>query len=349
MIPLDLPDFDASLPAEWLIRQGARPEPAPARVFGGGARVAFQPPHGEALLRFFEPLVSKVLGQAVYGSYSFGWVYPKGGFVASHLDREEVHWYCGIALEQDAPWVMEAAYGSEWKSMPTKVGQAVLMDGAKYAHRRPPYRGERAVSLVLSYDARSEVAARRLGSRNRQSLETDRKLAGEMGLDVDSLLGFRKRLLPHLISLPLGVEAMTALWERVRGRVWHYKEGTESHSHVYAPAASELLGVQLDIRDALAQAIGTDLVCCQPFGVLHRSRRAPYSRFALPIEDFIVAFPLTRGAAEWRVREQGGASIACPFGDGVLFEGWPMSIEFEPVGRDRADWAFLPYREIPNV
>ena len=253
MFIIDLPKLDWSLPARWLVDQAELPNKRAQQVFGGGAMHAFRSPYGEALLHFLAPMISKAIGTEVVGSYSFGWIYPNGGWLAPHLDREEVHWLCSITVEQDEPWVMETAYGNIWQSIPTSVGQATLLDGAKYAHRRPPYTGIRSVSLVLSYDERPAIAERRrqtAGIKNAPSPESLLPAALEMGLEPEMIPGLRKKPQLRHIIIPASESSPLDICKSVRSRVYHSVDD-KSEAILYGQAASELLGLQLMTRDTI--------------------------------------------------------------------------------------------------
>ena len=337
---IDLPsNINWEPAAAWLTEHAEPVETHAKEVFGGGAMNAFRSPYGEALLRLLGPEVSAAVGETVYGSYSFGWIYPRGSWLAPHLDRENAHWLCSIPVEQDSAWSIWVDDGPWWREYPTRVGQAVILDGAKYAHARRAYDGERSVNLILSYDVRPEIAWRRqqtAGITSPPPLSEFLSAAKEIGIEPSDYRGFRPRLEPRLVSMPIPVDI--DLCRAVGAKVHRFAQGGAT---IFSNAASELLALQLALRPTL----GLNLVCAEAVGILFQTADDTFVRPASPRDDLIVALPLDEHSARWLVSD-GGSPIQCPLGSGVLFGEYPMNIKWEAGDTPWSNWAVLPYKRV---
>ena len=351
---VDLPPMNWEPTVAWLEENARVPNTEQGRsIFAGGARVGFHPPHGEALLHYMAPTASKATGRELHGSYAFGWLYPRGAWLAPHLDRPSVFYLFSITIDEDEPWALEIHEGPVWRAIPTKVGRAVLIDGALHAHRRPVYTGDRSIALILSYCQTPEIAAHYRRDIPYITGEEKAQAAAELGLDVHSLPGFRKPVEVFHFDCPIPAGDIPAVSERVRARLWH--SGQDTSADVLTGLIGEdVLALQMGLLDVMRGWTGKPVVAASPWGICYRKPNAEFRRHPRPLEDWTVAIPLDENSAQARlfVRQNADDAYASTsamkvdFGNAVVFPGYPSSMWLEP--NSWANWAVLGFQEVPE-
>ena len=149
MIDIELPSFEISTLAATAVKTAELPREAVRDTFIG-AKIA--------ILRAAIPLcdsieesVSESAGVHLHTAYAFSWVYQHGAELAPHLDRDRGMWSVSVPLELDAPWALDALIEEKWVSRSSEVGRGTLINGGAVKHRRLPYKGFRAIVMILSF------------------------------------------------------------------------------------------------------------------------------------------------------------------------------------------------------
>ncbi|MBU2896624.1 hypothetical protein [Vibrio hepatarius] len=113
------------------------------------AHMYYAVPYFEAMLSYFRDIVSSVVGEVVYPSYSFLWNYKKGHIVPKHKDRNSVDYIISmnINISEEDGWGIFI----EGESVVLKNGQALILDGKKLEHWRDACPYDNRLQLILCY------------------------------------------------------------------------------------------------------------------------------------------------------------------------------------------------------
>jgi len=321
-----------------------------SKVFGG-ARSVTCTEVTDTLGHYLVHEVCKASSQKLHFAYSFAWVYPEGSFVAPHIDRSSLEWYCGLTMEQDAPWCYQTQYGKNWFSMETGIGKGIVMDGSRYVHRRPVYRGKRAISVVCSYVQNPEDV-----EKVRNDLQFDHydeseylRVAEKIGLNPSDFLGFGEISTEpqQVIELPVNSDELDKYCEAMRSEVyWRHstdKEAPVLHGQIFTP----LMGLHMQLKDIMKERFGASFTTPQPTGIMYQSGENGYAYHAHPNDDWLIVFPLDRPSSEnWKAMSGDGNPVQCPYGKALLFRGYPTAISHcLDGGYPYGNWAIMPFRQ----
>ena len=300
---------------------------------------------------FLQHEVSRASSHKLHFAYSFAWVYSKGCFVAPHIDRNQLEWYCGLTMEQDAPWCYQTQYGENWFSMDTGIGIGIVMDGSRYVHRRPVYKGERAVSVVCSYvrDPEDVDVVRKDLQFDCYDESVYFETAEKIGLNPADFLGYGKRETApvEVIDLPVSGEEMERYCEAMRSEVyWRHsmdKEAPVLHGQIFTP----LMGLHMQLKDIMKDIFKVSFTTPQPTGIMYQSENNDYAYTASPNEDWLIVFPFDRNTAEnWTIKAGNDDPVHCPYRKALLLKGYPTTINHEFSGTYYyGNWAIMPFRE----
>ncbi|WP_387689989.1 hypothetical protein [Photorhabdus sp. RM71S] len=94
-------------------------------------------------------LVSDIVNEKVYPSYSFLWNYKKEYALPKHKDRNSVDYIIsiGIHTKEEADWSLYV----ENKPVNMKSGDLLILDGKKFEHWREPCPYKNRLQLILCY------------------------------------------------------------------------------------------------------------------------------------------------------------------------------------------------------
>lgn len=116
---------------------------------GKTAHMYYALPYFEAMLSSFTPVVSEIVGERVYPSYSFLWNYKKGHCVPKHRDRDSVDYIISINInnknENDWPIYVDG------ERVNLKSTEALVLDGKKLTHWREKCPYQNRLQLILCF------------------------------------------------------------------------------------------------------------------------------------------------------------------------------------------------------
>lgn len=119
------------------------------------AHMYYALPYFEAMLSNLRYIVSTVVGETVYPSYSFLWNYKKGHEVPKHKDRDSVDYIISINInnkgEDDWDILIEGCPVS------VKNTDILILDGKKLFHWREACPYENRLQLILCYTREREL------------------------------------------------------------------------------------------------------------------------------------------------------------------------------------------------
>ena len=118
------------------IESAATLDPNPD-IFSGALYVDVPRPR----LGFMPPLID-----GLWFKEAFAWIYPDGGRVAGHFDRDADIWSLSLPILIGSPTGL-IIRGNHYPTIP---GQGILMNGGREFHSRPTFRN-RHIHLMLSY------------------------------------------------------------------------------------------------------------------------------------------------------------------------------------------------------
>ena len=309
-----------------------------------------QSPAGEAIMHCIRYEISNLVGEHLHPSHSFAWVFPKGSYIKPHLDRQEMEWYAGFMVEQDADWTLDwQDHNNNWVQEPTEVGKCIVMDGVRMIHRRPQYHGEQAISVVMTF-TRDEHTARKI--RKAHQYET---LAHDQHEEILEKIGFDRSNLPcyqrlsskkevHVFDLPLEDMDFESLAETVRGHVYHFYADDKSAPILEGYVMTPMLELTWRVKNVVSDLLGQNVVSCGPIGYMCQDAAHRFVRKPDPMEDYVVVIPLGRVSGRWRYVVNGHAVQACPYKKAILFEGYPAKLEFTPDYSSWANFVVIPLR-----
>ncbi|MCT8343752.1 MULTISPECIES: hypothetical protein [Photorhabdus] len=113
------------------------------------AHMYYATPYFEAMLSHYCDLVSDIVNEKVYPSYSFLWNYKKEYALPKHKDRNSVDYIIsiGIHTKEEADWSLYV----ENKPVNMKSGDLLILDGKKFEHWREPCPYKNRLQLILCY------------------------------------------------------------------------------------------------------------------------------------------------------------------------------------------------------
>ena len=340
-----------------------------AKVSANSDSTDKESPHAYALMDAFQYDVSNALGYRVYPSYSFGWNYKNGSYFNPHVDTTELGLYCGIMIEQDAEWTLDLwdidGMG-KWSEIPTEVGTALVFDGVRVPHKRPPYLGQEAISMIFSYQKTPEEVqwTREYLRKDKMDIDTD-KLLGELGISIDDFKTNKrsKQNAPDaIITIPaqLDLETFATMVNNCVGTLWHWipAEGDNRENiNICGPLMTEAL----ELRNILKLALndledrvltnGKKVITTIPMGhMLNKGEVYPCP--SNPYDDYSIYCPLDHQSAEnWAIRLNGSENMFhCRVGQGIMVPGFPAKIELVPLNNSTwSRWISCSYREISDI
>jgi len=300
---------------------------------------------------YLRNVVSSASSRKLHFAYSFAWVYPKGAFVEPHIDRDQLEWYCGLTMEQDKPWCYQTIYGEKWFSMPTGLGKGIVMDGSRYIHRRPVYTGERAVSVVCSYveNPADVEKIRRDLQFDHYTEETYRDVAGRIGLNPSDFLGFEQSpgSCIDVVDMNIGDEELDGYCKAMNREVYHRHSIDKTLPVLHGQIFTPLMGLHMQLKDWMKNRFGTPYTTPQPTGIMYRTENSDYVYETHPNDDMLIVVPLDRdSAASWKVSSGNMEPVECPYGKGLVLNGFPNTIRHHFAGGSCfGNWAIMPFRK----
>jgi hypothetical protein len=110
--------------------------------------------HGESLLRYLKPLVSKVTKKNLVETYSFLRTYYTGGILEKHVDRPSCEYSATICIEkgENHPWpIYIQTLDGEVNKVELEPGDLIVYKGEILPHWRDPYDGNYHRQVFVHY------------------------------------------------------------------------------------------------------------------------------------------------------------------------------------------------------
>ena len=351
MFKIKIPEFDYKKVAEFCDSHAELPNSMVASKVFGDARNTTCTEVTDTIGYYLQHEVSKASSQKLHFAYSFAWVYPTGAFVDPHIDRSQLEWYCGLTMEQDAPWCYQTQYGDKWYSANTGLGIGVVMDGSRYVHRRPVYKGKQAVSVVCSYVQNPDdiETIRKDLQFDHYDLAMYQKIAGKIGLNPEDFLGFSEKTKKPIDSVDLDIsdEEMDGYCQAMRNEVYYRHSIDKSKPVLHGQIFTPLMGLHMKLKEWMKETLKHPFTTPQPTGIMYHAMEHDYVYETHPNDDYVIVIPLDKDSAEsWKVQVGNSNLTYCPYGKGLLFAGYPCQVKnLFAGGNCFGNWAIMPFRQ----
>jgi hypothetical protein len=120
----------------------------------------------ETLLLEKAPLIEKVVGCALWPSYSYVRLHAHGASMPAHQDRSPSEIGTSINISSDRPWPLWFRVGDRDVPVTLGIGDAVVYAGRELPHWRESFEGREQVQCMLFYVRKDgECAVHRFDGR----------------------------------------------------------------------------------------------------------------------------------------------------------------------------------------
>ena len=101
-------------------------------------QIIYAPAPLEALMLNIQPHIEKIVGRPILPSFSFLWIYKKGGKIKKHVDRESIDIAATLNIKssEDTPWPLHIQNKDNVISIDTAEGDILVFDGKSNEHWR---------------------------------------------------------------------------------------------------------------------------------------------------------------------------------------------------------------------
>ena len=326
-------------------------------------------PHAMALLHYLTPEVSNAIGANVYPSYSFGWEFHNQSYFNPHIDTRELGLYCGIMVEQDAPWTLDLwdIDGMQrWTEIPTEVGTALIFDGRNIPHKRPTYQGKSAVSMIFSYQyTEQEVQWTRDYLNITDSSTNLSSLLHDLNLKEDDFRCAQRATAQKpiaILDVPLPEQDYQGMIERVLNMLWNNIPYSASEPKTDAEVLQGPMMVEaIELRNSFKEYLnmdrnreltsGNQVITTIPEAYMFQSIEHDTVIKEHPFNDYSIYCPMDPISAQyWGMRiNHSNELVYCNFGQGIMVRGYPTEIEIIGTNNGaRGRWISVSFREICN-
>ena len=105
----------------------------------------------ETLLGQLTPVIEQALGQALWPTLSFCYLYTHGNQLRKHTDRSSCQWVAGLCLGGDEHWPLQLSVHGHTEAIHLNAGDLVIFPGHTTEHWREVFTGTWFVSAIFGF------------------------------------------------------------------------------------------------------------------------------------------------------------------------------------------------------